>query len=104
MRLTWLTRSLICATLTALIAPAVALPCSVDSDCTAGNWCNESVGMCTAQLADGSPMPTDPPHTNPVLNGMCTPAAGVLVCQSGVCDPADNKCGVANPYSSAPSR
>ena len=40
--------------------------------------------------------PTDPPHTNPTLNGTCTAAAGTLVCTSGVCDTKDNECGYAN--------
>jgi uncharacterized repeat protein (TIGR01451 family) len=70
--------------------------CNVDADCTAPNWCEESMHMCMPQLANGTPVPTDPPHTGPTLNGMCTAGAGALVCQSGVCDPTDNKCGLAN--------
>jgi hypothetical protein len=70
--------------------------CTVDADCAAGNWCNEAAQMCTPKLANGTPVPTDGPHTNPTLNGTCTSAAGALVCLSGVCDPADNDCGLAN--------
>jgi Cys-rich repeat protein len=70
--------------------------CNVDADCSAGHWCNEGAHMCEAQLPNGTAVPSDPTHTNPALNGTCTPAAGTLVCQSGVCDTADNKCGFAN--------
>lgn len=80
-----------------VIAPTVetAVGCSRDPDCMAGNWCNESASMCVPVLAGGMPIPTDPPHTNPTLNGTCTAAAGALVCQAGVCDTVDNKCGYA---------
>jgi hypothetical protein len=70
--------------------------CNVDADCTGGTWCDESTHACTAQLANGSPVPSDPPHASPTLNGTCTAAAGTLVCASGVCDPKDNDCGYAN--------
>jgi MYXO-CTERM domain-containing protein len=67
-----------------------------DADCTAGNWCDESTATCTPKLANSSPIPTDTPHANPTLNGMCTAAAGALVCVSGVCDTKDSECGYAN--------
>ena len=72
--------------------------CNVDSDCATGNWCNETAHVCTPQLANGVTVPTDGAHMapEPILNGTCTTAAGALVCQSGVCDPTDNKCGIAN--------
>jgi hypothetical protein len=70
--------------------------CNVDADCTGGQWCDESMHMCTAKLANGTAVPSDPPHTNPTLNGTCTAQAGALVCTSSVCDTADNKCGYAN--------
>jgi MYXO-CTERM domain-containing protein len=70
--------------------------CDVDADCTAPNWCMESTHTCTAQLPNGVAVPTDPPHTNPTLNGMCTASAGTLVCTSSVCDTTDNECGYAN--------
>jgi hypothetical protein len=70
--------------------------CNVDADCTAANWCDESTHTCTPKLANGTIVPTDPPHTGPSLNGMCTVAAGALVCLSGVCDVNDNECGYAN--------
>ncbi|MBS2030050.1 MAG: hypothetical protein JST54_19265 [Deltaproteobacteria bacterium] len=69
--------------------------CNVDADCTAGNWCNEATHACTAQLSNGTPIPSDPGHS-PTLNGTCTAAAGTLVCASGVCDTSNNECGVAN--------
>jgi hypothetical protein len=70
--------------------------CNVDSDCAAGNWCDESMHACTPQLGNGNPMPTDAPHMNPTLDGTCTPGAAMLVCSSGVCDTSDNRCGYAN--------
>ena len=70
--------------------------CVTDADCTGGKWCDESTSTCTAKLPNGTVVPTDPPHMNPTLDGMCTTAAATLVCQSGVCDPKDNECGYAN--------
>jgi len=70
--------------------------CDVDADCASGNWCNETVHICLAKLADSAPLPSDPAHGTPTLNGQCTAAAGALVCQSGVCDPTNNECGYAN--------
>ncbi len=70
--------------------------CNIDADCATGNWCNETAHMCTPKLANGQPVPTDTGHVTPVLNGMCTVAAGAVVCLSGVCDPTDNKCGFAD--------
>jgi hypothetical protein len=70
--------------------------CNVDADCTAGNWCKESTHACTPQLANGTTMPTDGPHTSPTLDGTCTTLAATLVCVSAVCDAADAKCGYAN--------
>ncbi len=69
--------------------------CALDTDCTAGNWCNESGAKCTPTLPNGTALPTDAPHVNPALNGMCTAGAGALVCTAGVCD-TDNKCGLLN--------
>ena len=70
--------------------------CNVDADCTGGNWCNEGTHTCTGKLANGTPIPSDPPHANPTLNGTCTNAAATLVCSSAVCDVADSKCGYAD--------
>jgi len=67
--------------------------CNVDADCTAGNWCNEALHACTPTLANNTAIPSDGPHQNPTLNGLCTAPAGALVCQSAVCDAADDKCG-----------
>jgi hypothetical protein len=72
-----------------------SMGCNTDSDCTGGAWCNEAMHLCTAPLANGTPVPTDPTHTSPTLDGTCTAAAGILVCASGACDAADNECGVA---------
>jgi hypothetical protein len=67
--------------------------CNVDADCTGGNWCNESQHACTPTLANNTAIPTDAPHQNPALSGVCTAPASALVCQSAVCDVADDKCG-----------
>jgi MYXO-CTERM domain-containing protein len=70
--------------------------CDVDADCTGGNWCDESTHACTPTLPNGMPLPVDPPHANPTLDGTCNAGAGVLVCTSGVCDTSDGRCGYAN--------
>src|ERR1700688_3233741 len=70
--------------------------CNVDADCAGNTWCNEAAHTCTPRLANNTSMPSDPAHTNPILNGTCTTAAGQLVCASGVCDTNDNRCGFAN--------
>jgi len=89
-------RLCLAAFLLALAPAALAAPCTTDAQCAAGNWCDEVMSNCLPQLANGQPIPSDPPHVNPTLNGVCTTAAGVLVCVSGVCDATDNKCGYAN--------
>ncbi len=70
--------------------------CNVDADCATGNWCDETTHTCEPQVANGVLVPTDPAHNDPTLNGTCSPAAGTLVCQSGVCDTVDNECGYAD--------
>ena len=84
--------------ITPLLGPHVntTIGCATDAVCPAGDWCNETKSLCTPTLANGAPVPTDGPHTNPTLSGMCSPAAGALVCISGVCDTRDNDCGYAN--------
>jgi hypothetical protein len=69
---------------------------NVDADCPAGDWCNETAHECTPKLPNGVAVPTDTAHMNPTLDGVCTAAAGTVVCKSGVCDTKDNKCGYAN--------
>lgn len=75
--------------------------CSVDTDCSGGKWCNISTNTCTAPVSNGGSVPTDAAHTTPVLNGVCSTAAGALTCASGVCDTRDNKCGFDNLGSSS---
>jgi MYXO-CTERM domain-containing protein len=70
--------------------------CENDADCTGGNWCDETSATCTPKLANGTSIPVDGPHMNPTLDGECIPAAAMLVCESGVCDIKDNKCGYAD--------
>ncbi|MCL2725252.1 MAG: hypothetical protein FWD69_12540, partial [Polyangiaceae bacterium] len=66
--------------------------CSLDTDCGTGTFCNTQTAACVAQLANGVAIPTIPGHI-PELDGTCTTAVGAVVCQSGVCDTADNVCG-----------
>jgi len=70
--------------------------CNLDADCATGKWCLQSSHICESTLPNGSPLPTDAPHTNPTLDGSCGVAAATLVCQSAVCDSADNQCGFAD--------
>jgi hypothetical protein len=83
---------------TTLIGPPIFTQCGCtqDTNCPAGEWCNETASDCTPTLANGTALPTDAAHTNPTLNGTCTAAAGTLVCTSAVCDTSDSKCGYAN--------
>lgn len=48
------------------------------------------------KVANGGPIPVDPAHAQPILNGVCTTGAGALVCVSGVCDVSNNTCGYVN--------
>jgi hypothetical protein len=70
--------------------------CNTDGDCTGGDWCDEATNVCTGKLANGSPIPSDPTHTAPTLDGTCTTGAATLVCASAVCDLVDNRCGLAD--------
>jgi hypothetical protein len=47
--------------------------------------------MCVPKLANGTPLPSTPSSV-----ATCTAAVGARVCASGVCDPKDNACGLAN--------
>ena len=74
-------------------ASHVCVPgCTVDSDCSAGNFCNTELQHCAPQLDNGVEIPTIPGHIPP-LDGICTPDVGAVVCVSGVCDTADDLCG-----------
>ncbi|MBK8173650.1 MAG: fibronectin type III domain-containing protein [Sandaracinaceae bacterium] len=77
---------------------ACADACLTDSNCSDVQWCNTDAGpaVCAADLANGVGIPNVPSHADPVLDGTCTPEAATLVCQSGVCDTADDACGYAN--------
>lgn len=77
---------------------ACADPCLNDGNCAMTQWCNTD-GMpptCSADLSNGTPIPSVSTHTSPVLDGTCTEDAAALVCHSGVCDTGDNACGYAN--------
>jgi uncharacterized repeat protein (TIGR01451 family)/MYXO-CTERM domain-containing protein len=70
--------------------------CNVDADCAGGNWCNETMHLCTAQLANGTMFPTDTDHVNPMVTGTCAADAAVVVCVSGVCSTANDECGYSD--------
>ncbi|CAN5146464.1 hypothetical protein BH09MYX1_BH09MYX1_07520 [soil metagenome] len=67
--------------------------CSVDADCKAG-WCSISTKTCQTKITNGNPVPIDPGHVTPTLDGKCGGPAATLTCVSGVCDPKDDKCGL----------
>lgn len=85
-------RSGLCSTSGTCIAPA---SCAADGDC-AGGWCNLSTATCAGKTPNGETMASDPAHTTPLLDGACSGAAATLTCASGVCDSADNRCGLAD--------
>ncbi len=73
--------------------------CTTDGECTTAQWCDDPsggtfAGTCKPKLANGAKIPTSADHT-PVLNGTCSATVGVVVCRSGVCDPANSECGFA---------
>ncbi len=79
--------------------------CAADDDCTTAEYCNTGAGLgngtCAPKLDNGVAIPTVAFHLAPVLAGLCTSASGpgsvgASVCSSGICDPADNKCGLPN--------
>jgi hypothetical protein len=60
--------------------------CEKDAQCGAGNYCDPSGfagGACMPQAANGAPIP----------GNVCTPAAAVSGCLSGVCDVGSKTCG-----------
>jgi hypothetical protein len=69
---------------------ACGTACTVDSDCAAGDWCDtlSGAGVCEAKTANGAPVPGGACGTND--------AVGSHACVSGVCDPSNDDCGVAN--------
>jgi MYXO-CTERM domain-containing protein len=83
-------RSASCSSITKVCVPAGG--CAADADCAAGKFCDTGASLCKDKLANGTPIPTITGHT-PAVSGNCTPAAATVVCVSGVCDNADDKCG-----------
>jgi hypothetical protein len=85
--------------LVSMASMSVAAPCASDATCNSGEWCD--AGSCVSKYANGTAMPTVASHT-PTLDGTCTSAAALSVCQSGVCDPNDNDCGYGLTVSVSP--
>ncbi len=70
--------------------------CKTDNDCSANApLCNSTSGDCFPKAPNGSPVPTLLGH-DPTLDGTCTATSGAIACISGVCDPLDNLCGLAD--------
>ena len=71
--------------------------CISDDECTLHEtYCDLGAHSCLPDAPNGETLPKDPAHTQPVLDGTCTVAAGALVCISGVCDSQDKLCGARN--------
>ena len=67
---------------------ACVVPCTSDATCKATEWCSQSI--CVPKTPNGEHVPNGPP-----IDGECTPEKGTRVCTSGVCEPADDLCGLA---------
>lgn len=85
-------RSGICVTSGASEVCGPAPPCTMDDQCATGFWCDVSAKLCSPKLPDGAGLPSDPDHTNPTLNGMCSTGVGALVCESGYCSATTSEC------------
>ncbi|HVU02668.1 MAG TPA: L-type lectin-domain containing protein [Polyangiaceae bacterium] len=72
------------------VSGACSPKCGTDADCGGAAWC-DGLGACDPKLPNGSPMPAVTP-----IDGKCTTQNGQRVCQSGVCDPKDDECGIGN--------
>ncbi len=66
--------------------------CVLDADCAASEWCSTLTFSCVDKLPNGELIPTIPGHV-PTLVGLCVLGLGDAICQSGVCDDDDNRCG-----------
>lgn len=62
---------------------------------TAGLPVCSLTGFCVPPVANGEPIPANP-RGAPPYDGTCRTADAALVCDSGVCSSADNKCGLEN--------
>jgi len=64
--------------------------CTVDADCSSSDWCHDSEHICRPKLGNGTPLPNDSERV-----AKCSADVGKSVCQSGICDPVDDSCGLA---------
>ncbi len=60
--------------------------CSEDADCGSAAWCDAQSRQCVRKTPNGQPVP----------GGICTAQQAERTCESGVCETADNRCGLAN--------
>lgn len=67
--------------------------CVADEDCNKDKFCDDGLApkTCRLRFPNGAKMPN-----GGTIQAKCTPAAGLRACQSGVCDPTDDACGLAN--------
>jgi hypothetical protein len=73
---------------------ACIVACDTDAQCASSQWCDPGggmVGSCVPKLPNGTVLPM-----TPATVAKCSMAVGMRVCLSGVCDPADNTCGLAD--------
>jgi hypothetical protein len=64
--------------------------CWADADCPTNSFCARLTATCQSKLAGGTPLLTDAIH-----DGQCTPALGLAVCATGVCNPLTQTCSSA---------
>ena len=73
-----------------------ATACNADADCQVSTqFCDTGAHLCAPKLPNGKAMPTVTGH-QPALDGVCSVTEAPVVCQSGVCDTKDNRCGYAD--------
>jgi hypothetical protein len=61
--------------------------CYLDSDCTAGTYCDRSALACAAKLPLGGALPRDGLH-----DGTCTAATATAICATAACNSASATC------------
>lgn len=67
--------------------------CVADEDCNKDKFCDDGLApkTCRLRFPNGAKMPN-----GGTIGAKCTAASGLRACQSGVCDPIDDACGLAN--------
>jgi hypothetical protein len=74
--------------------------CLSDGDCNSSTqFCDTGAHACASKIANDGAIPNIAGHV-PAISGTCSSGVAFIVCTSGVCDSADNKCGFANTHGS----